>query len=508
MINETVKRALALASVAGLLVGLAGMAGGTPPAPQLYRLDVSTIVGQGEVEVDPQGTPGAPGVYWYWSQSKSVMLEAIPDDPEWAFKEWRIGQTGEAPEVRTENPTVVNLVPDADDWTAVAVFENGVDTHTIVASAGDGGTIQPSGNVEVEEGQDQEFLIKPDEGYFIAGVWVNGADVYGDLDFLNGDASYTFIDVTEAGEIHAEFAPVAASKRLEQGWHLISVPTIPDEPDPENVFRSVIASGQELSVYEWAPGTSYREPESIDPGHGYWLYLWDELKLVVQGTLPTDEYEVELAHKGWHLISTPRWPVAWENVQFDDGDETKSLTEAISGDWIEPYAFLYSAAQGDYVAIELPTTGAGVDPWRGYWVKTRVPDLTMILPLGEPWIPDPPFDYLTMAQVPARLRPPEPPASFEAVPDSLTAVGYPSPVTGDRATFRVSGLPVDGLRVTVFDVSGRVIWQAEGAGSQLSWNLTDEQGVPVANGVYLYKVEARSAGQWLTAGYDTLLISR
>jgi hypothetical protein len=73
-------------------------------------------------------------------------------------------------------------------------------THTITASAGPGGSIAPEGAVEVEEGEDQEFLITADPGYHIADVLVDGESA-------GPVASHTFLDVMAAHTISASFAP-------------------------------------------------------------------------------------------------------------------------------------------------------------------------------------------------------------------------------------------------------------------------------------------------------------
>lgn len=50
-------------------------------------------------------------------------------------------------------------------------------TYTITASAGEGGSIDPSGEVTVNAGETQTFTITADEGYVIADVKVNGESV-------------------------------------------------------------------------------------------------------------------------------------------------------------------------------------------------------------------------------------------------------------------------------------------------------------------------------------------
>ena len=71
--------------------------------------------------------------------------------------------------------------------------------YTITASTGSGGTILPSGDVIVNHGLDQNFIITPDANYHVADVEVDGASV-GAVD------TYTFSNVTENHTIDASFA--------------------------------------------------------------------------------------------------------------------------------------------------------------------------------------------------------------------------------------------------------------------------------------------------------------
>ena len=48
------------------------------------------------------------------------------------------------------------------------------DTHTITATAGEHGSISPSGAVKVNHGQDQAFTIEADEDYRVKDVVVDG----------------------------------------------------------------------------------------------------------------------------------------------------------------------------------------------------------------------------------------------------------------------------------------------------------------------------------------------
>ncbi|MBQ6277271.1 MAG: PKD domain-containing protein [Bacteroidales bacterium] len=72
-------------------------------------------------------------------------------------------------------------------------------SYIITASASEGGTITPSGNVEINCGDNKEFVITANEGYEIENVVVDGQS-------QGAITSYTFENVTEAGHsIEATF---------------------------------------------------------------------------------------------------------------------------------------------------------------------------------------------------------------------------------------------------------------------------------------------------------------
>lgn len=80
-----------------------------------------------------------------------------------------------------------------------AVWENiPVTNYTITATAGANGTISPSGEVSVAEGEDKTFTITANSGYHIKDVKVNGASV-------GAVATYTVNDVAANATITVEF---------------------------------------------------------------------------------------------------------------------------------------------------------------------------------------------------------------------------------------------------------------------------------------------------------------
>jgi len=216
-----------------------------------YTLSTNTV-GQGSVSKNPDKST--------YTHGETVQLTAIPSTG-WSFSSWSGDQTGSVnPASITVNynkiitanfminqysiavsssPSAggtangggtynhgqtVNLVASANtgyefvNWT-----ENGVQvsasvtysftatanrtlvanfrlkTYTITATAGTGGSITPSGNVNVTHGSNQTFSIEADSGYEISDVKVDNVSV-------GKVSSYTFNNVTTNHSIQASFS--------------------------------------------------------------------------------------------------------------------------------------------------------------------------------------------------------------------------------------------------------------------------------------------------------------
>jgi len=90
-------------------------------------------------------------------------------------------------------------------------------THTIVASAGVGGSIDPSGSVVVNHGEDQSFTITADTGYVIANVLVDGLPV-------GPVTGYSFTNVVADHTITASFAVETFTITVIQGTNGVISP--------------------------------------------------------------------------------------------------------------------------------------------------------------------------------------------------------------------------------------------------------------------------------------------
>ena len=97
-----------------------------------------------------------------------------------------------------EPPKDTKITTDSvgDDWD----YSN----YTIKATAGAGGSISPSGDVSVREGEDQTFTITTDEGYAVADVKIDGKSI-------GAVNSYAFENVRRTHTIEVIFVKVTAS---------------------------------------------------------------------------------------------------------------------------------------------------------------------------------------------------------------------------------------------------------------------------------------------------------
>ena len=76
-------------------------------------------------------------------------------------------------------------------------------------------------------------------------------------------------------------------------------------------------------------------------------------------------------------------------------------------------------------------------------------------------------------------------------------------------TFSVSGQGISSINVEIFSMSGESIFNADAAGSSLSWSQLTASGAPVANGTYLYVVTAMGAdGNSVTSEVQKLAVVR
>jgi uncharacterized repeat protein (TIGR02543 family) len=151
----------------------------------------------------------------------TAEITALPD-PGYVFTAWSGDASG------TDNPLAILM--DADK-TITATFSQ--ITYGIEASAGLHGSINPSGAVTVNYGDDQAFSITPNAGYDISQVTVDGVD-------LGAIASYTFTNAQAAHTILAAFQLSNQFASWIQGFPGVGTATgFDDDPDGDGIHNGI-----------------------------------------------------------------------------------------------------------------------------------------------------------------------------------------------------------------------------------------------------------------------------
>ena len=90
----------------------------------------------------------------------------------------------------------------------------------------------------------------------------------------------------------------------------------------------------------------------------------------------------------------------------------------------------------------------------------------------------------------------------------LVTVG-PNPVTEvHTATFTARGVGVEALKIQIFDLSGRLVFEKETSGNQLEWHTENNAGEYLANGVYIYRALVEIGGNWIATKVQKIVILR
>lgn len=116
--------------------------------------------------------------------------------------------------------------------------------HTITATAGAGGTISPAGSIVVGHGARQTFAIKPDDGFWIASISIDGTGI-------GAFSTYTFTNVTRDHTIEATFADLPPTYEIRAsagaGGNIDPSGTIPVAAESEKAFTISPDQGYHVS---------------------------------------------------------------------------------------------------------------------------------------------------------------------------------------------------------------------------------------------------------------------
>jgi hypothetical protein len=99
--------------------------------------------------------------------------------------------------------------------------------------------------------------------------------------------------------------------------------------------------------------------------------------------------------------------------------------------------------------------------------------------------------------------------TLTAARGEITFQNIPNPVRDvHTTTFVVRGVEAERIRVEVYDLTGKLVWKGEALGNELTWHTEDLTGLPLANGVYLYKVYVKVGEAWIVSDVKKLVILR
>ena len=289
------------------------------------------------------------------------------------------------------------------------------------------------------------------------------------------------------------------------GWRLISFPIAPEPTDPVAQLEDDLGP---VGIYTWdAALGEYVYPAQLELGQAYWVWLEDQETVIdVTGhKLFTSPQEIACAEAGWHMVGpaffrTPGDIVRWGSDVWvrHAGEVATGVEAAAERGWIKPFVIRYDPDTDPRYCYWVGYGEAVLVPWEGYWVRTLVPDVTLLFH----FIPAPPGSALGdvgamgFRPAPAGMElPPPPPAWTPQATGWWVAVS----TTPTGACFQVVGPlspKVEAVRLQVFDLAGRRVYQGQAIGPELLWPYSTESGVPVANGVYLARVSANIDGAW------------
>ncbi len=174
--------------------------------------------------------------------------------------------------------------------------------------------------------------------------------------------------------VQARPTVVTMEVTLPAGVHLISVPLLPTAGDEAEALG---IPADELMLARWnplRPGTLKYEfypriSTPMMPGVGYWLKLFRETTLRVEGTpIPTDQpYQVPL-FGGFNQVGNPfarDLPVGEILVAFGN-EQPVGLAEAEQRGWVQNAVWVWDSVRG----YQLAQT---VRQWQGFWVRALRP---------------------------------------------------------------------------------------------------------------------------------------
>jgi hypothetical protein len=211
-----------------------------------------------------------------------------------------------------------------------------INTYTITTTAGDKGSINPSGIVTVNYGTNQKFTFTPLTDYHVDSVIVDGTS-------QTVDSIYTFTNVQANHTIRVAFSINIQVVMVDvQGkWNLISLPLDVSDQKKSTLFPTSISDA-------FAYSSGYVKKESLSVGTGYWLKFDSAESVNIPGTYRLRD-TIDLV-AGWNLIGSISQVITVSSITSEPGGMVASQF------------FGYSNGYQNTDSIY---------PGKGYWVKVN-----------------------------------------------------------------------------------------------------------------------------------------
>lgn len=159
-----------------------------------------------------------------------------------------------------------------------------------------------------------------------------------------------------------------------QGWHLISMPFIPDSRSASSInFQtgdSLIAYDPETKELVYKSETDF--PGIGESGRGFWFYRNNPGTLSTTSCPNQNSEQIVSLKAGWNIFGNPfdsqvDWSDTHIKVLLPGSTQPVTLSTAEASGWIS--GVLYDWDGSDYIS-HASNNGSKLEPWKGYWIKT------------------------------------------------------------------------------------------------------------------------------------------
>lgn len=206
---------------------------------------------------------------------------------------------------------------------------------------------------------------------------------------ISGSDTHTAANYITASGVLTLSMPLTAA-----GWHLITLPGEPVDPDPTAVFDELVAFGYlNGCLHRYLSGVGYRtwwqtDPGAfggpLQPGEGYWLYIYSPVTITYDALCTFTEQDICFPQAGWYLIGSGQTAdVAVSACTTRQGGGPAVPFANQTSLWIDDPLYTWSAALAGYqtCGVEAGDADDHLRRFLGYWLYTLADDVTLQVPV-------------------------------------------------------------------------------------------------------------------------------